>query len=117
MDSARVDQWLWSVRLYKTRTAAMDACRGGHVRVNGVPAKPSTHVRPGDRVAARAAGRDRALEVVHAIAKRVSAAEAAACLVDHTPRTEPKEELVFRRDRGSGRPTKRERRRLDRFRA
>jgi ribosome-associated heat shock protein Hsp15 len=119
VEATRVDRWLWAVRLYKTRGAATDACRGGHVRVNGVPAKPATTVRAGDRVEATAHGRHRVLEVARVIDKRVGAPVAAECLVDHSPPPPPKDAVapVFARDRGSGRPTKRDRRQLDRFRS
>jgi ribosome-associated heat shock protein Hsp15 len=104
--------------LYKTRTLASDACKGGHVRVNGRPAKPSTPVRPGDRVEAWAGERDRVVEVVRLIDKRVSAPLAAECVADHSPPAPPREYVapLFRRDPGTGRPTKRDKRRLDRFR-
>lgn len=112
-----MDVWLWCVRLYKTRSAATAACRGGHVRVNRVTAKPSTHVKVGDRVDV-VAERQRILEVAVVIERRVGAAVAATCLIDHSPpapvvRREPR---VFVRERGTGRPTKRERRELDRLR-
>lgn len=112
-----MDVWLWAVRLYKSRTAATAACRGGHVRVNRAAAKASTQVKVGDRVAAFVE-RERILEVAVVIDKRVGAAVAAGCLVDHSPpapvvRREPR---VFVRDPGAGRPTKRERRELDRLR-
>ena len=116
--STRVDRWLWAVRLYKTRSAASDACQGGHVRVNGKPAKPATKVTVGDRVEARLDHRDRILEVVRVIEKRVGAPIAAECVVDHSP-PPPERHLaapVFDRDRGAGRPTKRDRRDLDRLR-
>ena len=119
VDSARVDRWLWAVRLYKPRSAATDACKGGHVKVNGRPAKAATMVRPGDRVEAYAGGRERILEVVQVIEKRVGAAAAAACLVDHSPpppeRTEAPADM-FVREKGTGRPTKRDRRELERLR-
>jgi ribosome-associated heat shock protein Hsp15 len=116
LTQARVDQWLWAVRIYKTRTEATEACRGGHVRVNGSPAKAATPVRTGDRVTARAHGRERVLEVLRVLDKRVGADVAAECLVDHTPAPAPGEEAPFARDPAAGRPTKRERRQLDRFR-
>jgi ribosome-associated heat shock protein Hsp15 len=118
MESTRIDRWLWAVRIFKTRTAATEACRGGHVRLNGVRAKPAATVKVGDRVSARAHGRERILEVVGVIDKRVGAPIAALCFVDHTP-AEPAggaEPAVFVRDPASGRPTKRDRRRLDRLR-
>ena len=116
--SARVDKWLWGVRMFKTREQATEACRGGHVRVNGRPAKAATPVRPGDTVEAMVHGRERILEVVRPIEKRVGAAVAAECMVDNSPPEPPREEdpFVFTREPGAGRPTKRERRTLDRFR-
>ena len=120
VDSTRVDKWLWAMRLYPTRTAATDACAGGHVRVNGVAAKAAASVKVGDSVVATVGGRERTLEVVRVIDKRVGAAIAAECSVDHSPPLPPREERVdplFVRERASGRPTKRERRQLDRFRS
>jgi ribosome-associated heat shock protein Hsp15 len=112
-----VDVWLWAVRLYKTRSAATAGCRGGHVKVNGTTAKAATPVKPGDRVEAFV-GRERELEVVQVVDKRVGAPVAAACYVDHSPPVPEIERdvAVFTRERGAGRPTKRERRDLDRFR-
>jgi ribosome-associated heat shock protein Hsp15 len=114
----RVDRWLWSVRIYKTRSEATDACRGGHVKVNGAPAKAASTVNVGDVVAARAHGRDRVLEVAQLIEKRVGAPVAATCFVDHSPPPPPKDTTapMFLRDAATGRPTKRDRRRLDRLR-
>ena len=115
---ARVDQWLWAVRIFKTRSMATDACRNGRVRVNGTTAKAATPVKVGDRIEARVDQRQRVLEVVQVINKRVGAPIAAECLVDHSPPPPSGDELVpvFQRDRGAGRPTKRDRRRLDRLR-
>jgi ribosome-associated heat shock protein Hsp15 len=119
VETTRVDRWLWAVRLYKPRSAASDACKGGHVKVNGRPAKPATAVRAGDRVEAWAGGRKRVLEIVRVIDRRVAASVAAACVVDHSPpppaRTEEPTDLPTR-DRGTGRPTKRDRRELERLR-
>ena len=116
IDATRVDHWLWAVRVYKTRSAATAACRGGHVRVNRAPAKASTPVRVGDRVEAFVE-RERILEVVSVIDKRVGAPVAATCLIDLSPPVPvvKREPRVFVRERGSGRPTKRERRELDRL--
>ncbi len=118
-DSARVDQWLWSVRLTKTRADAAAACRGGRVEINGKVAKPATKVAVDDRIEARLAGRERIVVVTNVIAKRVGAAVAEGCFVDHSP--PPPERLpevaVFaERDRGAGRPTKRDRRKIDELR-
>ncbi|WP_188316325.1 RNA-binding S4 domain-containing protein [Solihabitans fulvus] len=117
MESTRVDRWLWAVRLTKTRSDAAAACRGGHVRVNDRPAKAATTVSPGDEVRARVGDTTRIVEVVRVIQKRVGAADAAVCFIDRTPPPPAEAALPFaRRDRGAGRPTKRERRILDQFR-
>ncbi|WP_181781829.1 RNA-binding S4 domain-containing protein [Pseudonocardia pini] len=115
MESTRLDRWLWSVRLAKTRSDAAAACRGGHVRVNDRPAKPATPVQAGDSVRARVYDQTRIVQITKVIQKRVGAPEAQACYLDHTPPPPPKEgRPVFAvRERGSGRPTKRERRALD----
>ncbi|MFI6170987.1 RNA-binding S4 domain-containing protein [Nocardia sp. NPDC051052] len=114
---ARVDSWTWAVRLFKTRSAAAEACRGGHVRVNGVAAKPAQSVKPGDEVRVRISGIERIVIVEQIVTKRVSAPLAAQCLIDRSPPPPSREILATlpRRDRGSGRPTKRERRETDRL--
>ncbi|MCB1256032.1 MAG: RNA-binding S4 domain-containing protein [Microthrixaceae bacterium] len=116
--SARVDQWLWAIRLYPTRSASSAACKGGHVRVNGRVAKPATPVNVGDKVRAFAAGVQREVEVVTPIVKRVGAPIAATCFIDFTPEPPPAESsgVFAERDRGAGRPTKRDRRQIDRLR-
>jgi ribosome-associated heat shock protein Hsp15 len=112
-----VDRWLWAVRLTKTRPDAVAVCRGGHVRINDRTAKPATTVSPGDEVRVRVGDTTRIVEVVRVIQKRVGATDAAACLIDRTPAPPPETAApVARRDRGAGRPTKRERRILDKFR-
>ncbi|MEU9837772.1 RNA-binding S4 domain-containing protein [Actinomadura sp. NPDC048032] len=114
--SVRVDLWIWSVRLLKTRSMASTACRAGHVRVNDERAKPSTSVKPGDVVRLRHDGRERVVVVQKTIRKRVSAPVAQECLIDRSPPPPPREALipVGRRERGAGRPTKRDRRELER---
>ena len=116
-DAVRVDRWLWSVRVFKTRTLATDACRAGHVAVNRAVTKPSTPVRVGDEVTVRHGGRDRVLEVVRLIENRVGAPIAAECLIDRSP-PPPDEGMSggLARDRAAGRPTKRDRREIDRLR-
>ncbi|GLZ29119.1 RNA-binding protein S4 [Lentzea sp. NBRC 105346] len=117
MESTRVDRWLWAVRLTKTRPDAAAACRGGHVRINDRPAKPATTVSPGDEVRARVGDTTRVVEVVRVIQKRVGAADAATCFIDRTPKPPPEAVVkVALRDRGAGRPTKRDRRLLDKWR-
>jgi len=116
--SARVDSWAWAVRMYKTRSQATTACRAGHVRVNGDRAKSAQSVKPGDEVRIRANGFDRVLVVTKIIVKRVGPSAAAECFIDQTPPPPPREEmaLVPMRDRGAGRPTKRERREIEELR-
>ncbi|PPK68280.1 RNA-binding S4 domain-containing protein [Actinokineospora auranticolor] len=117
MESTRVDRWLWAVRLMKTRPDAAAACRAGHVKVNDRPAKPATVVVPGDEIRVRVNGTTRVVEVTRTIQKRVGAPEASLCLIDRTPAPPPDAPApVATRSRGTGRPTKRERRVLDRFR-
>jgi ribosome-associated heat shock protein Hsp15 len=118
MESTRIDRWLWAVRLAKTRPDAAAACRGGHVRVNDRPAKPSTMISAGDEVRARVYDTTRIVVVARVIHRRVGAPEAVACYLDRTPPPPPVvPDPVAARDRGAGRPTKRDRRMLDRWRA
>lgn len=116
MDAAvRVDSWLWAIRIYKTRSAATTACRAGHVRIGGEKAKAAQTVRPGDELRVRISGFDRILIVRKTLTKRVGAPIAALAYEDRTPVREPVAALGVR-DRGAGRPTKRERRDIDRLR-
>jgi ribosome-associated heat shock protein Hsp15 len=116
-ETGRVDSWIWSVRLAKTRSSASSACRAGHVRVNGTRVKPAHTVRPGDEVRVRQENWDRVVKVVKVISKRVSAPVAAECYVDHSPPPPPRDRAVpvATRDRGAGRPTKRDRRTMEKW--
>lgn len=122
MDAApgavRVDSWLWAVRVAKTRSAATALCKGGHVRVNDERVKPAQKVHVGDEVRVRIAGFDRIVTVSKLITKRVSASAAADSLVDRTPPRPDRTAVpaAVTRERGAGRPTKRERRQLDNLR-
>jgi len=118
LTSARIDQWIWSVRLTSTRPDAAAACRAGRVRINGKLAKPSSPVVVGDRIEARLGDRERIVEVQRLIVKRVGAAVAVDCYEDSSPPPPVGEsQPVFaQRDRGAGRPTKRDRRQIDRLR-
>ncbi len=116
MEQVRVDKWLWAARCFKTRSQATGACNAGHVEINGIRAKPSARLAPGDRVEVLVpAGHLRVL-LVKALAQRRASATAAAVLFDDlTPPPPPREEPPVWRERGSGRPTKRDRRMLDRL--
>jgi ribosome-associated heat shock protein Hsp15 len=118
VDKVRVDRWLWAVRLTKTRSGAAQACRAGHVQVNGVRVKPAAPVKAGDTVRVRVGDRERVVEVARLLETRVGAELAAACLVDRSPPPPPRDPLASQgfRDPGMGRPTKRDRRVLDRTR-
>lgn len=115
--TARVDAWIWAVRLAKTRSAATALCKAGHVRVNGERAKPAHPVRPGDEVRVRTEVVTRTVVVRELLVKRVGAPRAVAAYEDRTPPPPPREERVVigARDRGAGRPTKRDRRAIDRL--
>lgn len=117
-ESVRIDSWIWSVRLVKTRSLGAGACRGGHVRVNGERVKPSHAVRVGDEVRLRTGPRERIVVVKRLIRKRVGAPVAVQCYLDNSPPPPPREAIapVGVRDRGTGRPTKRDRRELERLR-
>lgn len=114
----RVDVWTWAVRLFATRSTATTACRGGHVRVNGAPAKPAHPVRLGDTVRAITPGGERIVVVTGLPAKRLGAALAVQNYDDQSPAPVPRTERAapVKRERGAGRPTKRERRETDRLR-
>lgn len=116
MDSVRIDVWLWSVRQCKTRSLATAECKAGHVRINGEPIKPASPVKVGDEVRYRFEGFDRILRVTKLLKKRVGAPVAATCYEDLTP-VRPRVAMpsVLRREPGTGRPTKKERRELDRL--
>lgn len=116
--TARIDAWVWSVRLFKTRSAAAAACKAGHVKLNDATVKPAQTVAVGDRVRAWVNHREYIYEVTDLVTKRVGAPRARECYIDHSPPPPSKEILasIPRRDRGAGRPTKRERRQLDRLR-
>lgn len=114
----RVDSWVWAVRLAKTRSQATAHCRAGHVRVNGNPAKAAQNVSLGDEVRVRLHGFDRIYRVTGLATRRGSATEAAKNFEDLTPPPLPRVERPadIIRDRGAGRPTKRERRDLEKLR-
>lgn len=114
MEGTRIDAWLWAVRLCSTRSEATALCKGGHVRLDGRPVKPATPVAVGDRIEAFVHGRQRVVVVKELIAKRVGAPVAVGCYEDHSPAPDgPRDVPVLQRDRGAGRPTKRDRRQIE----
>jgi ribosome-associated heat shock protein Hsp15 len=117
--SVRLDRWLWAARFYKSRALAHDACGGGKVDVNGQAAKPSRAVRVGDRLHVTQGEWRRELVVKGLSERRGAAPEAQALYEDHSPPPPLRPRRVpppVLRPAGLGRPTKRDRRRLDRVR-
>ena len=119
----RIDKWLWSVRIFKSRTIATDACKSGKVKIGEKSLKPSYLVSPGEILFIRKEGFNLTFKVISLLEKRVSAILAAPCYENLTPEDELnkyKDWYVGKgraeiRDRGSGRPTKKERRVMDDF--
>ena len=119
LESVRLDKWLWAARVFKTRSLAAAACDGGKVDVNQQAAKPAKALRPGDLIrVSLSLGRHRVLRVALVGDRRGSASVARALFEDLTPPEPPRTRLAPppRRLPGAGRPTKRERRELDRLR-
>jgi ribosome-associated heat shock protein Hsp15 len=112
----RIDSWLKLVCLFKSRSDATEACKGGHVKLNGARVKPAAAVREGD-VIEYLAGDDRFHKlVVKALpSKPVSKVDARTMYEDQTPPREPDPLRMMLRERGAGRPTKKDRREMDRW--
>lgn len=115
MERHRIDMWLKLVCLVKHRADATEACRGGHVKLNGERAKPSTSLKEGDVIEMYLGDRFRRIVVQALPEGNVSKELARTMYVDETPE-QPKVDVPVFRDRGAGRPTKRERREIDRLR-
>lgn len=119
MDELRIDKYLWSIRVYKTRTDATDACKGGKVRVNGSDIKPSKGVKVGDMITARKGAVVYTYKVLELIDKRQGAKLVPRYAENLTPQEEldklraPVETFFLKRDRGAGRPTKKDRRQME----
>lgn len=121
MENVRLDKWLWAMRVYKTRSEALEACRGSAVRLNDNPAKPAAKVRIGDTVTARTKEMRRTLKVLDLSEKRLGAARVPEFMEDITPA----EDLELAREKranarlfkheGGGRPTKKDRRNIERL--
>lgn len=120
-DSARVDKWLWAVRMFRTRSLATDACRAGSVSVNEMPAKPARDVRAGETIVVKQGIVVRTLRVIGVPRSRVGAKLVPNYCADLTPpeelakAREQQVQHVLAREKGSGRPTKRDRRALERL--
>lgn len=119
--AVRIDKWLWAVRLFKSRSSASDACAAGKVQVNGQPAKASRNLKPGDCITAVVGDIKRTVKVIAPLEKRVGASLVNEFFEDLTPaseyaRTKEKnfQPFVFR-PKGSGRPTKKDRRNIENF--
>ncbi len=123
MEKVRIDKWLWSVRIFKSRSMATDACKTNRIKINDKNVKPSYLVRVGERVNVYKEGFNLTFEVVALINKRVSATLAQPCYKNLTPEEELNKYKDWfigkgapeRREKGAGRPTKRERREIDDF--
>ncbi|HBN05772.1 MAG TPA: RNA-binding protein [Bacteroidales bacterium] len=119
--SVRLDKWLWAVRLYKTRALATDACRLGKITQNDIIAKASKEVKVGDRFEININQLHKEIEVKELLNNRISAKMVENYMIDLTPQEEYERIEVARkfafekRDRGVGRPTKKERRDIDSF--
>lgn len=123
MEKVRIDKWLCAIRIFKSRTMATDAVKAGKVKSNGTTLKPSQSIVVGDRIIVTKNGFNFEFEVLKLIDKRVGAPIAQTCYTDHTTAEELNKyndwfagkRGVESRDRGAGRPTKRERREIDDF--
>lgn len=119
MEEVRIDKYLWSIRVYKTRTDATDACKGGKVRVNGADTKPSKNVKVGDVIVVRKGAVTYTFKVLQLVDRRQGAALVPSYAENLTPEEElaklraPVETFFLKRDRGTGRPTKKDRRQMD----
>lgn len=121
MDEVRIDKWLWSVRIYKTRNIAIDACKAGKVKMDGHSVKPSRVVKLGDVIDISIGPLNKTIRVKQLLHNRVSAKLVIDYLEDLTPAEEyeriefMKEFNTERRERGMGRPTKKDRRHIDKL--
>jgi ribosome-associated heat shock protein Hsp15 len=120
-EPVRIDKWLWAVRLFKTRTLATEECKKGRITIDGIAVKPSRIPKPGEVIKVRKNPVTYSYKVIGITGKRVGAKLVAEFCADITPPEELKileiraQMSTFDRDRGTGRPTKKERRDLDRL--
>lgn len=120
--SMRIDIWLWCIRAYRTRSKSSAACKASHVRLNGQVVKPASSVRIGDEVSIEYPRLKRVLRVVELLPRRVGAPLAIQHYEDLTPESEYENlknrtlaQSILERDRGTGRPTKKQRRELEKW--
>lgn len=119
--ATRIDKWLWAVRIFKTRTDASEACKKGRILVNDNPAKPSKEIKEGDIVSVRKPSVNYLYKVLGLIENRQPAKNVYLYAENITPQEEldllnvQRSTLFVQRDRGAGRPTKKERRDIDHF--
>ena len=119
MTEVRIDKYLWSIRVFKTRSEATDACKGGKIRVNGADTKPSKMVKVGDTIVARKGAVTYTYKVLDLIDKRQGLKLVPNYAENLTPPEElaklraPVETFFLKRDRGAGRPTKKDRRQME----
>ena len=119
MDAVRIDKWLWAMRIFKTRSDAADACRNNKVLVNDAYTKPSRDVREGDIVTVKKMPVVYSYRVLELVSNRLPAKDVPAHCENITPQSEldklniPRQTVFVSRDRGTGRPTKKERREID----
>lgn len=119
MDSVRIDKYLWAIRSYKTRSEAAEACNGNKVKINGTNAKASKAVKIGDTIEVHKGPAAFTYKVLQLTESRMGAALVDDFVRNLTPESElakfhaPRETIVLQRDRGAGRPTKKDRRVLD----
>jgi ribosome-associated heat shock protein Hsp15 len=121
MTAMRIDKYLWAMRIFKTRSEAAEACKGGKIKINGINAKPSREVKPGEAITVRRMPVIYAYKIIAVIDKRQPAKNVPLYIENITP----PEELAkltdahftssIRREQGAGRPTKKERRELDEY--
>ena len=117
----RIDKYLWAIRVFKTRTEASDACKTNKVKINDKETKPSREIRPGDVIEIRKGSVHYMYREIEPIGKRQGAANVHLYAEDITPQDEldklnaPVETVFLKRDRGTGRPTKKDRRMIDKL--
>ena len=120
-EGVRIDKWLWAVRLYKTRSLASEECKKGKVMINGMNVKPSREIKEGETIQLRRPPITRSYKVIALVENRMAAKMVPGFMVETTPASEleileeMKNRSIDNRERGTGRPTKKDRRDLDDF--